>query len=235
MGPITNTTKVVSPFLATAYVGEKMYNNENQEEQPQTTKVAENHSDGMEVRGILKEEIMSLEMDKQASMNKIAQLEDDLEKSAAEIDGLTHENHLLQKEAAYERKQVSEVKGELSRVQNELEKTASDFSSYKQKMFEEEREKVAFDMVGDMLELQIIKQSEYDQRLGELKVASEDQLNLYNMLIKQAKNQEEGLASLSVLVDYNSNGFDSYASTTEKGLSKRGQTIGEAAKELNKH
>jgi hypothetical protein len=236
MGPVTNTTKVVSPFLATAYVGEKMYGNENKEEQqPQTMKVAENNSDGMEVRGILKEEIMSLELDKQASMNKIAQLEENLEKSAAEIDSLTSENHLLQKEAAYEREEKMGVRKELSKVQRELDKTASDFSFYKQQMFDEKREKVAFDMVGKMLELQMIKQSEYNERFGELKTASEDQLKLYDMLIKQAQNQEEGLASLGVLVDYNSNGVDSYVGTAENGLSKRGQTIGEAAKELNKH
>lgn len=233
MGPVTNTTKVVSPFLATAYVGEKMYGKE--EEEPETTKVAESNSDGMEVRGILEEEILSLEMDKQASMNKIAQLEDSLEKSAAEIGSLTNENQLLRKEASYERKKVAEVQSELANVRRELEKTASEFSSYKDSVFTKEREKVAFDMIGDMLELGIIKQSEYDERLGELKTASEDQLNLYNMLIKQAKNQEEGLASLGILVDYNSNGFDSYAAPVERGLSKRGQTIGEAARELNKH
>lgn len=242
IGPYKNTVAVASPFLAAAYVGDKLYpteeidqtNKEAEELIPFFEKKAKIDSTEYANHGILKEEYIPFQLDKEASFQKIAMLTDELEKVAVQMEHLNEEVQLLSKEASYEREEKLRIKESLDNTQRMLIEKKAAHDEFRLRILARERSKAAVKLAEDMLEEGIIKQAGFDEQVDKLMDCDQETFNLYTSMVKEARFEEEGLESLTFLVDYRSNGIDSQQTDSHRGLSKRGQTIGEAARDLIK-
>jgi hypothetical protein len=91
------------------------------------------------------------------------------------------------------------------------------------------------DLAEEMRDCGIIKHAEVNGMVDELMECDESTIKKYKNMTKLAKKQEESLESLAVIGEYK--GIKKLASPVESAnlsLSKRGQTIGEAASDLIK-
>ena len=239
LGPVSNTLKVTTPFMAAGYAGEKLYPNDPQPSynsyyDPRMAKKSSgNDSNEQEKHGILEEETRSLYLDKEASLQKIAQLEDELEKKGEEVESLSHEISLLTKEASAQKARVFQLERDLEMEKKAMMEKEEVAEEFRLRTIARDRSKIATDIAEGMLEEGIIKQAQLQNKIDEMMDCNEETLNLYASLVKEAKKEEEGLESLAYLVDYRSNDTDILPSDpNDRGLSKRGQTIGEAAEDL---
>lgn len=236
---VEKPVKFVTPFLATAYAADKLYPNQPAEDKnvavPTYETELQKQSSELESDALFDKTVVD-ELDKVASLQKIAKLEDELEKVAAELqdahmEKLAMEKRLVEteKEKDFFEKQASETKNNL------LEKTAA-FEELRLRTIAQKRSKVAVDLSEKMLECGFIKQAELADTQDELMVCDERTIKMYQNLVKEAKTQEESLESLAILGEYKGN--DKLASQSKDlaphGLSKRGQSIGEAARDLIK-
>lgn len=227
--PVQNGLRVATPLLAASYAAEKLF---PQQPPPEEQKVAFTASDYMEKVSQPDEASVAWQLDKQASLQKIAMLEDELEKIAGQLQGVTEENRLLAKEASFEREAKQQVQQKLQVTKQEmLEKTAA-AEEFRLRTLARERSKAAVDLADQLLEKGLIKQAQYDEHVDRFMDCDEESFNLYASMAKRSSEHQEGLESLSILGDYSSNDMDYSASRPAKGLSKSGQTIGEAARDL---
>lgn len=233
--PVQNTAKFVSPFLATAYVAEKMYPGVGETEPKETHENNTQKTAGESVSGPYDGDVIE-GLDKMASMQKIAELEKSVQKYAEELS-----ESRLEKEAAERRLEVTIKEKET------LEKVASDAKNAvmeKQAAFEElrlrtiaqKRSKTAVDLAERMVDVGLIKQAELQDTIDDLMTCDERTIKMYQNMSKQANNQEESLESLAILGEYKDN--EKLAMNPKElgglGLSVRGQSIGDAARDLNK-
>ncbi len=256
IGPVSNTVKVATPFLASAYLAEKFLGpkppeapsqanpyNQNTTSPSQTmyrtaqtsedvlTKDYENLYTNSEKSDIMEETIWR-ELDKQASMNKIAMLEQELEKIAAFAEDLRQEKDLLSKIAMEEKTAREKVEKDYSLFkQNSLLKQAES-EEFRLRTVARERSKHAVKLAEQFLEKGLIKQASFDQQVDHFMSCDETTLNLYANLAKQASDEEQGLESLAYLSEYNIMDSKGTSERTGRGINKAGQTIGEAARYL---
>jgi hypothetical protein len=87
-----------------------------------------------------------------------------------------------------------------------------------------------------MLSCGFIKQAELDNMIDDLMESDESTIKRYHNLVKTAKTQEESLESLAILGEYKGNEklANSNKDYAPLGLSKRGQSIGDAVRDLLK-
>lgn len=259
--PVTNTIKVTTPALATAYAAEKMFpTDENgqptqtgqqaiagravQEIQPKiehtfgkSVRASENPSDGAEKHGIVKkEESIAEQLEKKAAFDKIAALELEIEKLGSDVEYYRQEAAMFQKTAMTERSAKDEFKKQAFTLGVELAEKEASHREFELRIAARERLKSVTPIVDAMLKTAQIKQVDYDRTIDYLMDCDDQVLNMHASLVKEASNDEDTLESLSFLQD---DIVKDASVTTESEISpgyhdKKGQTIGEAAASLRK-
>lgn len=246
VAPIQNGIKVVTPFLAATYVADKMYPREPttpplpQQQQlafsalDYLEKMAEKNITKNAKNGIVDDEGIVWDMEKRAMLHKTAELEAELEKVAFRLQHAIQDNELLAKQAEFEKQAKEELAASYRLSKREtLEKKAA-YEELRLRTIARERSKHAVKLAEDMLELGIIKQAQLDSQIDKLMECDEETFNLISSTAKQASKGTEGLESLAILSHYSNNDLESTSARPIKGLSKSGQTIGEAARDLIK-
>jgi hypothetical protein len=228
IAPIENTVKVTTPFLATAYVADKLYPPNKQQESTLPP-----YEDNLQKTSYFDESFME-QMDKIASMQKIAELEECLNHAETELEKVAMEKTAVEKrlENTIREKESLEKRASLAE-ENLLEKVA-EFEELRLRTIAKERSKVAVELAEQLLEAGIVKQAHLNDTIDNLMECDEGTINMYSNMVKEGKRQDESLESLAFLSEYKSN--DKLVSNSDgtSVLSKRGQTIGEAARDLNK-
>lgn len=259
--PITNTTRVATPILASLYVGEKMFGDGDNPDPNQPTEQAlagraaqeftpkmeqglgrtryasENPSDGAEKHGIVKsEESIAYELEKKAAFDKIAMLENEIEKLGSEVNYYREEAAMFEKTAMIERSAKEEFKKRALISEIELAEKTAAHREYELRVAARERSKVAVSIADSMLKTAQIKQVDYDKTIDHLMDCDDHSFKMYASMVKEASTGDEALESLSFLQDdivkdasetIQSSGMSGY-------VNKTGQTIGEAAASMRK-
>lgn len=235
--PIQSTTRFLAPILGATYVADKLYPSEEGDTRNDATygNEIQKQSSVQEPVELFDKSVLA-EMDKLASMQKVADLEIAIEKIAEERD-----DAVLEKEAALDKL------GEVLREKEEIEKRASfaeknllekkaEHEELRLRTIARERSKVAVELADSLLVGGLIKQAQVEETVDMLMECDERTIKIHQNLVKEAKKQEESLESLAILGEYKGNGKLVVSSKDQAthGLSKKGQSIGEAASDLNK-
>jgi hypothetical protein len=241
LAPIQNGAKVATPFLAATYVADKLY--PKQEDNAQhlafnfstyVEKMAQKNITKSEENDIVYDEGIASDMEKKAMLQKTAELQMELEKTAALLRYAQEDNDLLQKQAEFERNAKEQVTSDLVNSKREFMVKKAEHEEFRLRTIARERSNHAVKLAENMLELGIIKQAQLDSQIDKLMECDEETFNLISSTAKQASKGDEGLESLAVLSHYNNNDLESTSARPALGLSKSGQTIGQAARDLNK-
>lgn len=225
LAPVQNTAKVTAPFLGTMYVADKMY--------PQEEQVANELNDYHDKNGF-EDALLTERLDKKAALDKVAYLEDEIEKLASHVEELKEESNLLWKQAETERIEKERIVMEKTAFENEMMEKISSYDEFKARTNIRERSKSAVKVAEDLLEHGIIKQAEFDKKVDFLMECDDEAFNLHSSFSKRANNNEKGLETSPYFIDYSSKDDESSPLRPKRGLSSKGQTIGEAAKDLKK-
>lgn len=228
--PLQNTAKVTAPILGSMYVAEKMY---PAEEVDQAEKRAF-EEELLEEKNGLEDELLTERLDKKAALDKVAHLEDELEKLSYELSEVEAEKNLFWKKAESESMEKQAALREKGRLEDELSKQASVHEEYRLRTNAKARSGNAVKLAEEMLENGLIKQAEYNEKVDFLMDCDDKTFNLHSSLIKTAKNEEKGLETSPYMIDYRSKDEESSSRRARPGVNKKGQTIGEAAKDLKK-
>lgn len=235
LAPMTNTLKVGTPLLAAAYVGEKLYpGGEGQQPTVQNSNQAPYENNIPKQANEIFDTDLVNDLDKIASIQKIAELEENLSKYASQLEEVSMEKTAVEKrlreteeEKAYFEKRASEIQGDL------MEKEA-EFEELRLRTIAQKRSKIAVDLAEQLLGCGFIKQAELANMTDDLMECDESTIKRYHNLVKTAKTQEESLESLAILGEYKSN--EKLAGSNKDyaplGLSKSGQSIGDAVRDL---
>lgn len=220
--PIKHTSGFVLPMLGYSYISDKF-------EEAADNKAQQQMQQQMQQPYMPKNAYSVIDnMEKQAAISKIAELESELETSqgllkfaAAEKNVLLNDNKsMMVKVAAYE--------DTINHLQNEIEKKASDLNELQQRMFIRERTVNSVKLAETMLEHGIIKQAEFDDKVDYLVSCDNDTFVMHEK-IASMNNGEKGLEKEAFMLEYrgkpSSRSFDS-------NFSSAGQTIDEAARDL---
>lgn len=226
--PIENTMKVGGPLLGSMYVAEKLYPMEDEQERQAF------EQDFLEEKNGLETELLAERLDKKAALDKVAHLETKIEKLAYEIEGLEKEKDLFWKQASSEAEAKRSALKEKEDLEKQLLEKKAEHEELKLRTIAKERSGHAVKIAEAMLEDGLIKQAEFDEKVDFLMDCDSRTFNLHSSLLKQAETHEKGLESSAFFIDYRDKDEESSPHRSGRGLSKKGQTIGEAAKDLNK-
>lgn len=231
--PVENTLKVTSPFLAAAYVGEKLYPDEIRQDvnqapyEPNVQKTASHD--------YFDSSIME-QMDKIASLQKIAELELSVSKFASELETLSLEKTAVERQLEVVTGEKEEMEKRAAVAERNYLEKQSEYDELRLRTIAQKRSKVAVELGEEMLEVGLVKQAELDSMIDRLMDCDESTIKMYKNMVNDTKKQDESIETLAFLREYKSN--DKLATTSfdlaPNSLSKRGQSIGEAARDLNK-
>lgn len=225
--PAQNTAKVATPFLASAFVADKLFPEEEEEQLAFESNELINKSG-------LNELELSVMLDKKAAFEKVASLEKKIEKLASHVEELEEEKNSFWKQAEYERKEKQLIAQEKIAFEKEMMDKISAHDEFRLRTNVRERSKNAVKVAEELLEHGIIKQAEFNKKLDFLMDCDDDTFNLHSTLTKNAESNQKGLETSAYFIDYSSKEEVSTSYRPERGLSIRGETIGEAAKDLKK-
>lgn len=228
--PLENTAKVVTPFLGSMYVADKLY---PAEEVNETEKKAF-ESELLEEKNGLEDELLNERLDKQAVLSKVAALEDQLEKMASDIESLEHEKNMFWKKAENEAMEKSAAVKEKKRLENDLFEKQAAYEEYRLRTNAKARSGNAVKVAEEMLDSGLIKQAEFKEKVDFLMDCDDKTFNLHSSISKSAKTQEKRLETSPYIIDYRDKDEESSSPRARQGINKQGQTIGEAAKDLKK-
>lgn len=229
--PIENTLKVTSPFLASAYVADKMYpavGNEDQLEK-QTFEM-----EWAEEKNGLEDELLTERLDKKAALDKIAALEEENERLASDVELLAQEKNAFWKKAEAEFEEKVAALKEKERIESTLFEKEANFKEFQLRTTAKERSKHAVKVAEELLEIGMIKQAEFNEKVDFLMECDDKTFKLHSSLSKHAESDEKGLETSAFFIDYRDKDEGSSPHRPGRGINRKGQTIGEAAKELNK-
>lgn len=228
VAPIENTVKITTPFLAAAYVGEKLY----PENKPQEGNIAP-YEDDLN-KGALFDPSFMEQMDKIASMQKIAELEESLNHAENKLEKVAMEKTAVEKRLETTIRENESLEKRASLAEENLLEKVAEFEELRLRTIAKERSKVAVDLAEQLLEAGIVKQAHLNDTIDNLMECDESTIKMYCNMVKEGKSHDESLESLAFLREYKINDKLSTSPDRTNGLSKRGQTIGEAASDLNK-
>jgi hypothetical protein len=236
LAPVEKTVKFTSPILASAWLFDKM-NPEIGEDVNQTpygndlyknSSVTEENNDAID-------KTIAENMDKVASLQKIAELEDNLRKYASDLQYLKMEKTAIEKRLDTTLKEKRELEKRAASAEENLLHEKVAFEELRLRTIAQKRSKVAVDLAEQMLEKGLIKQAELQGTIDNLMDCDESTMNMHKNMVKEASGGLESLESLIILGEYKPN--DKLATSSDLvnlGLSKSGQSIGEAARDLTK-
>jgi hypothetical protein len=261
LAPITNTIKVGTPLAASGFVMEKFlpkpeqniagmqavneqqmnipnyYQSKMSNQQSDLYREASVYDDFLEKESYRNrsDEVESSiweSLAKKASFNKIAELENSLEKMAVYIHDLKEENQLLNKVAFEEKLAHEKVAKEYASLKQDFFSKQAESEEFRLRTVARERSRHVVKLAEQMLENGLIKQAQFDSQVDQLMSCDESTLNLYSNMVKQASGNDDTLESLSILSEYSSSDSKGTSDRNGRGISKSGQTIGEAARYL---
>ena len=234
VAPVQKTTQVAAPLLGAMYVAEKMYpNGSTVDEPPHQSNVEKVAFE--EEKNKMFEEVEALEMDKIASMQKIAELEGDLEKYATQVSELMMEKQAMEKRLQEKDEEVHHFQKKASQAETSFLEKQAEHDELRLRTIAKLRSKTAVELADQMLEVGLVKQARLNEMVDELMECDESKLKIYqDMISKRASEAGESLESLSILGEYKNNEKLASSSKTlaEEGLSRKGQSIEEAARDL---
>lgn len=228
IAPIENTVKATSPLLATAYVADKMYPPHKQQESNVPP-----YDDNLEKASLFDPSFME-QMDKMASIQKIAELEESLTEAENRLEKSAMEKIAVEKKLEETIREKDSLEKQANMVEENLLEKVAEFEELRLRTIAKERSKVAVDLSEQLLEAGIIKQAHLNDTIDKLMECDESTIDMYHNMVKEGKTQDESLESLAFLSEYKINDKLASPSDGTSALSKRGQTIGEAARDLNK-
>lgn len=237
LAPMANTLKVGTPLLAAAYVGEKLYPaNQNQQMTGQNSNQAPYDNNFPKQAEEVFDPHLAGELDKVASMQKIAELEETISKYASQLEEIEMEKVAVEKRLKETEKEKDYFSKEANEAKSNLMEKEAEFEELRLRTIAQKRSKVAVDLAEQLLTVGFIKQAELSGMMDDLMECDESTIKRYHNLVKTAKTQEESLESLAILGEYKGN--EKLAGTTKDlaamGLSKSGQSIADAVRDLTK-
>lgn len=233
---IENPVKFATPFLGAAYVGEKLYPQENVGQGVNQTTYDQSltKQSATLVEPLFENSVID-ELDKQASIQKIAELEDHLSKYASRLLEIEMEKNAAERQLEETQKEKDHLEKRASAAESNLMEKEAEYEELRLRTIAQRRSKVAVDLAEEMLGCGLIKQAEVERTIDELMECDERTIKMYQKLASDSKTQEESLESLAFLGEYKGN--DKLATMPKDlashGLSRSGQSIGEAARDLN--
>lgn len=225
--PVINTYKLATPFLATAYLANQFFPQPNQEAGVTNNTLPNTAQDYNERMAAWE---FQMELDKQASFDKIAQLEEEILEKQAYIDELLDKQKRFTSKEREWKEREQKLASDMSDLKQEYMSKRAEFEEFRLRTVARERSKYAVKLAEEMLEAGLIKQASFQQKIDDLMECTPETFEMQANLVKQARKNEEGLETLSFLSEYRDN--DNSLSRPTRGLSKSGKTIGEAAREL---
>lgn len=239
LAPIQNTAKVGGPLLGSMYLAEKLYPQETREDSPtigemtgvaqQVALPASQHMPGHMPRVAM--DIFGME--KQAMLDKQALLEGELLAKTAQIDTLNRDLDWMEKRATEADERATTFEKRAASLQDELNLQRKEHEEFILRTAARQRSEGAVKIARTMLEKGLIKQAEYERQVDKLMDCPEEELLLFEKMASSEKVGEESIETLAFLSDTISSSDEPQRRRVEKGLSKTGQTIFEAAREIN--
>lgn len=237
--PLQNTMKAATPLLGSMYLAEKMYPQETREDTPsvaEMTGAAQQlaHPASQRIQHmprIASDEVV--QMEKKAMLDKQAQLEDELMEKTAEIHSLRRDLDWMEKRASDADERAVSFEKRASVLQDELFEKTAEHKELLLRVAARERSGEAVKIARAMLEKGMIKRAQYEQQIDKLMDCPEEELLLFEKMASSEKDGEESLETLAFLSDTYSSSDEQPRGRVAKGLSKSGQTILEAAREIN--
>ena len=232
VAPVENTVRMATPFLASAYLAEKMMPPEK--DKTTVRDMAETLPSAVERLPMTRHasEVV-FELDKQAMLDKHAILEERLLEKEAQLNVISQERDLMEKLSADLSKRADAFEKQASELRESLMEKEAAHEELILRMAARERYVPAEKIATRLLEQSMIKQAEYESKIAELMDCSDDVFKLYEKMYTSGKYGEESIESLAFLEDTYISSNEQSSSRVGKGLSKTGQTIGEAAHELS--
>lgn len=151
----------------------------------------------------------------------------------AEIRSLRRDLDWMEKRASDADERATSFEKRASVLQEELFEKVAEHQELLMRTAARERSGEAVKIARSMLELGMIKRAQYDSQVDKLMDCSEEELLLFEKMASSEKHGEESLETLAFLTDTYSSSDEPPRGRVEKGLSKSGQTILEAAREIN--
>lgn len=239
LAPIQNTAKVGGPLLGSMYLAEKLYPLDERGDSPtvgEMTQTAQQFAIPVTERvpGHMPRIAMDIfGMEKQAMLDKQAELEGALLAKTAQIDTLSRDLDWMEKRATEADERATTFEKRAASLQDELNLQRAEHEELVLRTAARERSAGAVKVARAMLETGLIKQAEYERQVDKLMDCSEDELLLFEKMASSEKVGEESIESLAFLSDTYNSSDEPSRRRVEKGLSKSGQTIFEAAREIN--
>lgn len=234
--PVQNTAKVGGPLLGSMYLAEKMYPMEDRSDTPtvgEMTGMAQQiaHPATQHMPRIAMEDLFGME--KQAMLDKQAELEGQVLAKTAQVESLSRDLEWMEKRAVEADERATSFEKRAASLQEELNHERAEHKELMLRTAARARSAEAVKIARSMLERGMIKHAEYDRQVDKLMDCSEDELILFEKMASSEKVGEESIETLAFLSDTYNSSDEPSRRRVEKGLSKSGQTIIEAAREIN--
>lgn len=240
VAPVQNTMKVGTPLLGSMYLAEKFYPPEKREDTPTVGDMTQAAQQAAEqsvnpalvhrLPRVASEDAYSLE--KRAMLDKQAMLEAELLEKTAEADTLRRDLDWMQKRASEADGRAEAFEKRAADLQHELSGAKSAHEELMLRTAARERSGTATRVARAMLEKGLIKRAQYEAQVDKLMDCSDTELQIFEKMATSEKVGEESLESLAFLSDTYSSSDEPTRRRVEKGLSKSGQTIHEAARDI---
>lgn len=219
--PITNTTKVALPMLGAGKLME-MTSIEN----PDQNRTAKNDDVREQLAYAIEEGLL-----KEAALDKISSLEQELTRKETMIKVAKHERDVLLNDSLRYQDESDFYKRAYEEASKELEKISSTINRIKEKEDLEKRTKRASDLSEKLLERGIIKQANVEEFQELLRTCDDKTFDVFD---KIASDSEKGLEKELYIIDDIDKTAHKYASEEGEVLSSTGQTMAEAVADLLK-
>lgn len=168
---------------------------------------------------------------KEATMEKISSLEHEVDSLKGLIKVAKYEREILYDDSLRFQDASEYYKEAYEKAQNELEKVSSEFEEYKESLAKEARQEKVTKVAENLLERGIIKQAKFNEYLDVLSNCDAQTFEAFSKLAF-LDNDEKGLEKNLYMIDY----IDKHSSTinpnTLGAMTKSGDTIADAVRDL---
>lgn len=240
VAPAQNAMKVGTPLLGSMYLAEKFYPMEKREDTPSVgdmTQAAQQAAEQTVNPAVMRHmpRVASADvyqLEKRAMLDKQAMLESELLEKTAEADALRGDLDWMKKQASEAAGRAEAFEKRAADLQHELHDERAAHEELMLRTAARARSGAATTIARDMLEKGLIKRAQYEAQVDRLMDCSDDELKIFEKMASSEKVGEESLESLAFLSDTYSSSDEPSHRRVAPGLSKSGQTIHEAVRDI---
>lgn len=169
------------------------------------------------------------ELEKKAALDKVAALESELKDVNGLLKYAQTKNDILIKDAGEMFEEISTYKNDIHDLEKELKEKEEEIKRITEERNNQERDEKVETIANNLLERGIIKQVDFKETLAQLKVCDDTTFKMYEKLAF-SDALEKGLEKDVYMLEY----IHKQSSNISDHISKIGETIGEAARDLIK-